>query len=59
MSTAVDQSGMEKVVRIDPDSDKTPTLGRNRGFLQDLFGNIGRSAPGGAGRADGGGTGGG
>src|SRR5690606_20237516 len=35
-------SGMEKVVRIEPDSDKTPTLGRERTFLQDLFGNIGQ-----------------
>lgn len=34
--------GMENVVRIDPDSDATPTLGLERGFLQDLFGNIGQ-----------------
>ncbi|MXO73470.1 outer membrane protein assembly factor BamE [Alteraurantiacibacter buctensis] len=39
--TRMDQTGMENVVRLDPDSDKTPTLGRHRTFLQDLFGNIG------------------
>lgn len=39
--TRMDQTGMEDVVRLDPDSDKTPTLGRHRTFLQDLFGNIG------------------
>lgn len=36
------RSGMEKVVHLHPDHDKTPTLGRNRGFFQDLFGNIGQ-----------------
>ena len=34
-------SGVERVVRLDPDGDETPTLGRERGLLQDLFGNIG------------------
>jgi outer membrane protein assembly factor BamE (lipoprotein component of BamABCDE complex) len=44
---AADRSGLDKVVRLSPDSDKTPTLGRERGFLQDLFGNIGQvGAPG-------------
>ena len=44
---AVDRLGMEKVVRINPNGDKTPTLGRERGFLEDLFGNIGAvGAPG-------------
>ncbi len=37
----VDRTGAEKVVYLDPDGDKTPTLGRNRSFLEDLFGNIG------------------
>ena len=32
---------MAKVVRLSPESDKTPTLGRDRSFFQDLFGNIG------------------
>jgi outer membrane protein assembly factor BamE (lipoprotein component of BamABCDE complex) len=38
---AVQRTGMEKVARLDPDGDKTPTLGSERTFLQDLFGNIG------------------
>lgn len=38
---AVDKSGVEKVANIRPDGDKTPTLGRERGFLRELFGNIG------------------
>ena len=47
--TGVERTGMEKVARIGPDGDKTPTLGRNRGFLEDLFGNIGQVGAGGAG----------
>jgi outer membrane protein assembly factor BamE (lipoprotein component of BamABCDE complex) len=39
---SADTTGVEKVVRIHPDSDKTPTLGRERSLLQDLFGNIGQ-----------------
>lgn len=39
---SVDRTGMELVARIDPNGDKTPTLGRERGFLEDLFGNIGQ-----------------
>lgn len=39
---AVERSGMEQVVRIDPENDETPTLGRERSFLEDLFGNIGQ-----------------
>jgi len=46
---SVDRTGMEKVARINPDGDKTPTLGRNRSFLEDLFGNIGQVGAGGAG----------
>lgn len=46
----VDRQGMEKVVEIDPDGKKTPTLGRERGLLEDVFGNIGSvGAPGGGG----------
>ncbi len=37
----VDRSGIERVVYLSPDSAETPTLGRERGFLEDLFGNIG------------------
>lgn len=37
----VDKAGLEKSVRLSPSGDKTPTLGRDRGLLEDLFGNIG------------------
>jgi outer membrane protein assembly factor BamE (lipoprotein component of BamABCDE complex) len=39
---AVDKAGMERVARIDPDGHTTPTLGRERSVLEDLFGNIGQ-----------------
>ncbi len=39
---SVDRSGVDKVVYLRPDGDKTPTLGRERTFLEDLFGNIGQ-----------------
>lgn len=38
---AIDRMGLEQVVSISPSSKKTPTLGRERGFFEDLFGNIG------------------
>jgi len=34
--------GMDKVAYINPDGDKTPVLGKERSFLEDLFGNIGQ-----------------
>ena len=44
---AVDRTGLENVARISPEGDKTPTLGRERGFFEDIFGNIGAvGAPG-------------
>jgi hypothetical protein len=52
----VDRSGVDRVVFLDPNSNKTPTLGRERGFLEDLFGNIGQV--GGGGLPGGGGPGG-
>jgi outer membrane protein assembly factor BamE (lipoprotein component of BamABCDE complex) len=39
---AVNRSGLEKVASINPTGDKTPTLGRDRSFFEELFGNIGR-----------------
>ena len=39
---SADRSGLEQVAQIDPDDDETPTLGRERSFLEDLFGNIGQ-----------------
>lgn len=50
---AVDRKGMEQVARIDPDGDQTPTLGRDRSFLEDLFGNVGSVGAGGGGGAAG------
>ena len=42
-----ERTGIDEVVRLRPDGDETPTLGRERGFLEDLFGNIGQvGAPG-------------
>lgn len=44
---AVQQTGKQLVARINPVNDKTPTLGRQRSILQDIFGNIGTvGAPG-------------
>lgn len=53
---SADRTGMDQVVRIRPNGDSTPTLGRERNFLEDLFGNIGQvgGLPGGAGAAGGG-----
>lgn len=45
--TAINRTGIEQVASINPSSDKTPTLGRKRGFFQDLFGNIGTVGAGG------------
>ena len=56
---AIERSGLDKVVKLDPDGDKTPTLGRDRSFFKDLFGNIGAVGAGGAGAGGGGGPGGG
>ncbi|WP_432768647.1 MAG: outer membrane protein assembly factor BamE [Sphingopyxis sp.] len=44
---AVDRTGIELVSRLSPEGDKTPTLGRERSFFEDIFGNIGAvGAPG-------------
>jgi outer membrane protein assembly factor BamE (lipoprotein component of BamABCDE complex) len=55
---AVDKAGIDKVVHISPDGKKTPTLGRDRGLLEDLFGNIGTVGSGLGGPGGGGSTGG-
>ena len=39
---SVQKHGMEQVASIRPNGDKTPTLGRQHGFLRELFGNIGQ-----------------
>jgi outer membrane protein assembly factor BamE (lipoprotein component of BamABCDE complex) len=38
---SIERTGLEKVATIRPERDKTPTLGRDRSFFEDLFGNIG------------------
>ncbi len=38
---AVDKTGEELIAAVDPSNDKTPTLGRDRSFFEELFGNIG------------------
>ncbi len=61
----VTRDGVEHAVRIEPDLHKTPTLGRDRSFFEDLFGNIGtvgalpggQPGQGGGGGGRGGGTG--
>lgn len=53
--SAVDQRGMEQVVDVNMVRDKTQTLGRKSGLLEDIFGNIGAVGAGGGG-AGGGGT---
>lgn len=40
--TAVDLTGPELAVNITPNGDKTPTLGRERSFFEELFGGIGQ-----------------
>jgi hypothetical protein len=45
----VERRGMEQVARISPEKDKTVTLGRDTGFLEELFGNLGSVGAGGLG----------
>ena len=43
----ITRTGVEQVASINPSDKTTPTLGRKRGFFEDLFGNIGTvGAPG-------------
>lgn len=54
--SAIHRGGTEQVASIDPFGKTTPTLGKKRGFFQDLFGNIGAvGAPGSGGGGPGGG----
>jgi outer membrane protein assembly factor BamE (lipoprotein component of BamABCDE complex) len=58
--TAIRRGSAEQIASISPDSKKTPTLGRERSFFSDLFGNIGTvGAPGAGGQGPGQGGGGG
>ena len=38
---AVDKTGEERIASIDPYGEQTPTLGRQKSFFEDIFGNIG------------------
>jgi outer membrane protein assembly factor BamE (lipoprotein component of BamABCDE complex) len=38
----VERRGMEQVARINPEAEKTPTLGRESSLLEEVFGNIGQ-----------------
>ncbi len=57
--TTIRRAGIDQVADISPYGKTTPTLGRQRGFFQDLFGNIGAVGAPGAGGGQGGGMGGG
>ena len=48
---AIRRSGVEQVAQVDQYGKTTPTLGRKRGFFQDLFGNIGAVGAAGSGGA--------
>ncbi|WP_375421466.1 outer membrane protein assembly factor BamE [uncultured Sphingomonas sp.] len=58
--TSVSRSGVEQVASIDMYGKSTPTLGKKRGFFEDLFGGIGtvgaagggQGGPGGGGQRD-------
>lgn len=47
--TAVERTGKELVLNLDPSNRKTPTLGRKKSFFDELFGNIGTVGAGGIG----------
>jgi outer membrane protein assembly factor BamE (lipoprotein component of BamABCDE complex) len=53
----VERRGMEQVARINPEKEKTPTLGRETGLLEEVFGNIGQVGAGSGPMGQGGGTG--
>ena len=46
---AVDHTGKELVLNVDPSGRRTPTLGRQKSFFEELFGNIGTVGSGGLG----------
>lgn len=45
---AIRQTGKELVASINPNGDRTPTLGRKKSFWDEFFGNIGNVGSGGA-----------
>ena len=47
--SSISRGGVEQIANIDPYGKTTPTLGKKRGFFEDLFGNIGTVGAAGAG----------
>ena len=56
---SVTRTGIDQIANVDPYGKTTPTLGKKRGFFEDLFGNIGTVGAAGAGGPGGSNTGGG
>ena len=54
---SIERTGMEQVASVNPSNKKTPTLGRDKSFFEELFGNIGTVGAGGLPGAGGGNTG--
>ena len=50
---SVDKRGTEQIAKINPTNKKTPTLGRETSFFEELFGNIGAVGAPGAGAGQG------
>lgn len=44
---SIQRTGLEKVVSVTPMADKTPTLGRDHSFFEELFSNVGTVGSGG------------
>jgi hypothetical protein len=44
---SISQTGTELISKISPIGDKTPTLGRDTSFFEEIFGNIGAVGAGG------------
>lgn len=53
---SVTRTGIDQIASVSPYGKTTPTLGRKRGFFEDLFGNIGTVGAAGAGGPGGGGN---
>ena len=56
--SGIHRGGLDQIAQVNPYGKTTPTLGKKRGFFQDLFGNIGTVGAGGGGAGGGGGPGG-
>lgn len=54
--TAIDRTGIDQLASINPMDDKTPTLGRDRSFFEEIFGGIGTVGSGIGGQPGGGNT---